>query len=77
MSDKVELSEKLSAVDQGVKELWDAMDTEQQQALKNEFFILNRYISNVQGQKREVQEHFVLTVNEYFNNKLKKIGGKI
>lgn len=67
MSEKIELKEKLAAVDQNVRELWDAMDAEQQKSLKQEFFILNRYISNVQGQKREVQEHFVLTVNEYFN----------
>jgi hypothetical protein len=67
MSEKVELKEKLAAVDQNVRELWDAMDVDQQKALKSEFFILNRYVSNVQGQKREVQEHFVLTVNEFFN----------
>lgn len=67
MSEKVELKEKLAAIDQNVRELWDAMDAEQQKALKNEFFILNRYVSNVQGQNREIQEHFVLTVNEYFN----------
>lgn len=67
MSEKIELKEKLSAVDQNVRELWDAMDADQQKSLKNEYFILNRYISNVQGQKREIQEHFVLTVNEYFN----------
>lgn len=67
MSEKVELREKLAAVDQNVRELWDAMDTDQQKALKSEFYILNRYVSNVQGQKREVQEHFVLTVNEFFN----------
>ena len=67
MSDKVELKEKLAAVDQNVRELWDAMDTDQQKALKSEFYILNRYVSNVQGQTREVQEHFVLTVNEFFN----------
>lgn len=67
MSEKIELKEKLTAVDQNVRELWDAMDAEQQKSLKQEFFILNRYISNVQGQKRDIQEHFVLTVNEYFN----------
>ena len=67
MSEKVELKEKLAAIDQNVKELWDAMDAEQQKALKGEYFILNRYVSNVQSSKREVQEHFVLTVNEYFN----------
>jgi hypothetical protein len=67
MSEKIELKEKLAAVDQNVRELWDAMDAEQQKSLKSELFILNRYVSNVQGQNREVQEHFVLTVNEYFN----------
>jgi hypothetical protein len=77
MSDKVELSEKLSAVDQGVKELWDAMDAEQQQALKNEFFILNRYISNVAKPEKHwqtgktpttaEQKHYVVAVNNYFN----------
>ena len=36
MSEKVELKEKLAAVDQNVKELWDAMDAEQQKALKGE-----------------------------------------
>jgi hypothetical protein len=64
---KIELKEKLAAVDLGAKELWDDMDEEQRKALKSEFFILNRYISNVKGQSREKQEHFVLTVNEYFN----------
>lgn len=67
MSDKIELKEKIQAVDENVRELWDAMDAEQQKALKNEFFILNRYISSAKGEKREVQEHYVLAVNEYFN----------
>lgn len=65
--EKVELKEKIQAVDQNIRELWDAMDEDNRKALKNEFYILNRYISNVKGQKREIQEHFVLTVNEYFN----------
>ena len=67
MSEKVELKEKILAVDQNIRELWDAMDDDNRKALKNEFYILNRYISNVKGQPREIQEHFVLTVNEYFN----------
>ncbi len=64
---KIELKEKLAAVDLGAKDLWDDMDDDQRKALKQEFFILNRYISNVKGQNRDKQEHFVLTVNEYFN----------
>jgi hypothetical protein len=67
MSEKIELKEKLAAVDQNVRELWDAMDAEQQKSLKNEFFILNRYVSSGGTSDREIQEHFVLTVNEYFN----------
>ena len=67
MTDKVELKEKLAAVDLNARTLWDDMNADQQKALKNEYFILNRYISNVQGQNRDIQEHFVLTVNEYFN----------
>ena len=67
MSEKIELKEKLTAVDQNVRELWDAMDAEQQKHLKSEFYILNRYVSSVAGQSREIQEHYVLTVNEYFN----------
>jgi hypothetical protein len=67
MSEKVELKEKIAAVDQNIRELWDALDPEQQKSLKSEFFILNRYISNAKTNKTETQQHFVLTVNEYFN----------
>jgi hypothetical protein len=64
---KVELKEKIAAVDLGAKDLWDELDDVNRKALKSELFILNRYISNVKGQNRETQEHFVLSVNEYFN----------
>jgi len=67
MFEKVELKEKLQAVDQNIRELWDAMDEQNQKSLRSEFYILNRYISNVKNRPRAVQEHFVLTVNEYFN----------
>jgi hypothetical protein len=67
MSEKIELKDKLAAVDLGAKNLWNDIDDDQRKNLKQEFFILNRYISNVKGQSREIQEHFVLTVNEYFN----------
>lgn len=64
---KVELKEKLAAVDLGAKDLWDELDDVNKKALKSELFILNRYISSAKGQRREIQEHFVLSVNEYFN----------
>ena len=67
MSEKIELKEKMAAVDMGARTMWDEMDDLQIKSLKQEFFILNRYISNVKSQPRDTQEHFVLTVNEYFN----------
>ena len=67
MTDKIELKEKIAFVDLNVRAAWDEMTAEQQKSLKSELFILNRYISSAQDQKREIQEHFVLTVNEYFN----------
>ncbi|MEY4333111.1 MAG: hypothetical protein RLZZ196_1849 [Bacteroidota bacterium] len=67
MSEKVPLKEKIQAVDENIRELWDAMDPDNQKSLKSELFILNRYISNAKSAKVDVQQHFVLTVNEYFN----------
>lgn len=67
MSEKVELKEKIAAVDLGVKDLWDNLDDNNKKILKNEFFLLNRYISNVKSSNREVKEHYLLTVNEFFN----------
>lgn len=67
MSEKIELKEKLAAIDLNYKDLWDEIDDDQKKSLKQELFILNRYISNVKNNDRNIQEHFVLTVNEYFN----------
>lgn len=67
MSEKIELKDKLAAVDMNYKGLWDEINEEQRKSLKQEFFILNRYISNANTKNRDIQEHFVLAVNEYFN----------
>ena len=67
MSEKIELKEKLAAVDLGAKSFWDDIDDTQRKALKSELYILNRYISNVKTGNRDTKEHFVLAVNEYFN----------
>lgn len=67
MSNKIELKEKLVAVDLNAKTLWDEINDEQRKALKSELWILNRYISNVKTTNQEHQEHYVLTVNEFFN----------
>ena len=62
---KLALKDILEAVDQGGRDLWDLFDEEQRKDVK--FFLLNRYVSSVRTSNREVQEHFVLTTNEYFN----------
>jgi hypothetical protein len=67
MSERIPIKEKIEAVDQNIRDLWDALDEEQQHALKNELFILNRFISSVKSNNREIQEHFIMTVNEYYN----------
>jgi hypothetical protein len=77
MSDKIELKEKIAFVDMNLRTAWDEMSPEQQKSLKQEFFILNRYISSASAPKstwqkgvkptQEQQEHFVIGVNECFN----------
>lgn len=57
----------IPAVDMGLKELWDAASEEGQKEIKGDLWNLNRYISAVKSSDREMQEHFVLTVNEYYN----------
>lgn len=61
------LSDKIKAVDENLRGLWDNINEEQQKSLKKEFFILNRYISNVENKSSDTQIHFVITVNEYYN----------
>ena len=57
----------IPAVDLGIKDLWDASTEEGRKEIVGDLYNLNRYISNVKGTSREIQEHFVLSVNEYFN----------
>jgi len=57
----------IPAVDMGIKELWEASSEEGRKEIKGDLWNLNRYISNVKSGNRELQEHFVLTVNEFYN----------
>ncbi|NDG28533.1 hypothetical protein EB118_00320 [bacterium] len=67
MSEKLSLKEKLAAVDMDFKPLWDELSDNERKDLKNSFYLLNRYVSNVKGQNKEIQRHFILYTNEYFN----------
>lgn len=57
----------IPAVDLGIKELWDAASDDGKKEIIGDLYNLNRYISNVKTNNVEVQQHFVLTVNEYYN----------
>lgn len=57
----------IPAVDMGIKELWDAATDEGRKEIKGDFWTLNRYISNVKTNNTELQEHFLLTTNEFYN----------
>lgn len=63
----------IPAVDMGLKELWDAATEEGQKEIKGDLWNLNRYISNVKSSNRELQEHYVLTVNEFYNKNWNEI----
>jgi hypothetical protein len=57
----------IPAVDLGIKELWEAANEDGQKEIKNDLWNLNRYISSVKSSDRELQEHYVLAVNELYN----------
>jgi len=59
--------EVIPAIDQGGKDLWDLFTDEQKKEIKNDFFVLNRYISSAKTNNRDTQEYFVEAVNEFYN----------
>ena len=60
-------NDMIPAVDMGLKELWDAATDEGRKEIKGDLWNLNRYISSVKTNNRELQEHYLLTVNEFYN----------
>ena len=59
--------EIIPSVDLNIKELWDATTDEGRKEIKADLWNLARYISGVKSNSRELQEHFVLAVNEQYN----------
>jgi hypothetical protein len=60
-------NDMIPAVDMGLKDLWDAASEEGRKEIKGDFWNLNRYISNVKTSSKELQEHYLLTTNEFYN----------
>lgn len=68
-------NDMIPAVDMGIKELWDAATDEGRKEIKGDLWNLTRYISSVKTNNKELQQHYVLTVNEFYNkhwNELQK-----
>lgn len=63
----------IPAVDMGLRELWDAATDEGRKEIKGDLWNLNRYISSVKSSNRELQEHYLLTVNEFYNKNWNEI----
>ena len=59
--------EIIPSVDLNIKDLWDATTDEGRKEIKADLWNLARYISGVKSNSRELQEHFVLAVNEQYN----------
>lgn len=62
--EKLPLKDILAAIDMGAKEVWDELSDEEKKQVN--FWLLNRYVSSVKG-NREKQELAVFKTNEYYN----------
>lgn len=61
----------LAAVDMGAKSVWDELSDEEKKQVN--FWLLNRYVSSVKG-NREAQELAVFKTNEYYNKNWNVLG---
>ena len=61
---RLPIKDILAAVDMGAKSVWDELGDDERKQIS--FWLLNRYVSSVNG-KREAQELAVFKTNEYYN----------
>jgi len=61
----------LAAIDMGASSVWDELSDEEKKQVN--FWLLNRYISSVKGD-REKQELAVFKTNEYYNKNWNELG---
>lgn len=71
--EKLPIKDILAAVDMGAKSVWDELSDEERKQVS--FWLLNRYVSSVQG-SRENQELAVFKTNEYYNKNWNVLGVK-
>jgi len=73
MANKLPIKDILAAIDMGAKGVWDELADEEKKQVS--FWLLNRYISSVKG-NREAQELAVFKTNEYYNKNWNVLGTK-
>ena len=61
---KLPIKDILAAIDMGAKSVWDELSDDERKQIS--FWLLNRYVSSVAG-NREKQELAVFKTNEYYN----------
>ena len=71
MSEKLAIKEILSWIDNGERDIWNHLEDDHKKQIS--FWLLNRYVSGVQG-SRETQELAVFKTNEYYNKHFNDIG---
>ena len=70
-SEKLAIKEILSWIDNDEKDIWNHLEEEHKKQVS--FWLLNRYVSSVNG-SREKQELAVFKTNEYYNKNFNDIG---
>ena len=61
---KLPIKDILAAIDMGAKNVWDEITDDERKQVG--FWLLNRYVSSVQG-NRDKQELAIFKTNEYYN----------
>ena len=68
---KLPIKDIMAAVDMGAKSVWDELSDEERKQVS--FWLLNRYVSSVSG-NREKQELAIFKTNEYYNKNWNVLG---
>jgi hypothetical protein len=70
-AEKLPIKDILAAVDMNAKSVWKELSDDERKQVS--FWLLNRYVSAVQG-NRDAQELAVFKTNEYYNKNFNSIG---
>ena len=68
---KLPVKDVLAAIDMGARNVYDELSDEEKKQVN--FWLLNRYVSSVKG-NREKQELAVFKTNEYYNKNWNELG---